>query len=350
MKAVELYGQERAELVERPTPRPAPGELLLAPLAVGVCGTDAEIYEGSMVYFRTGIARYPVVPGHEWVAEVIEVGENVEDFHPGERVVGECSIGCGRCMTCLAGRYHLCRLRTETGILNRDGAMAERMLFPARSAFAIPANVSASAAVLVEPTAVALNAVRRVSVAGQTVLVLGGGTIGLLALQCAIASGADEVLIAEPSAGRREIAERLRAGSALAISGDRCEDAATLQERVGVREVDTVIVCTGAPSALAFALDNVRLGGTIVAVGLTSRSDLPVDVDRLVVGDITLHGVLGSPGCWPDTIRLIASGQVATEPLVGAPFPITRVDEALEDVRDQANGTPKVLIDPRQAA
>lgn len=350
MKAVELYGHEHAEIVERLTPRPGPGELLLAPLAVGVCATDVEIYEGSMVYFRTGMARYPVVPGHEWVAEVIDVGEDVSGFREGDRVVGECSIGCGTCAACSAGRYHLCRLRTETGILNRDGAMAERMLFPAQSAFAIPADVPASAAVLVEPTAVALNAVRRVSLAGQAVLVLGAGTIGLLALQCAVASGADEVLIADPSAGRRAIAERLRAGSTLAISPSPAEDADLLHERLGAREIDSVIVCTGAASSLAFALDHVRLGGTIIAVGLTSRADLPVDVDRLVVGDITLHGVLGSPGRWPDTIRLIASGQIATEPIVGTPFPITCVCEALEGVRDQTNGTPKVLIDPRQHA
>ena len=113
---------------------------------MGVCATDVEIYEGSMVYFRTGMARYPVVPGYEWVAEVIDVGEDVSGFREGDRVVGECSIGCGTCAACSAGRYHLCSLRTETGILNRDGAMAERMLFPAQSAFAINADVPASAA------------------------------------------------------------------------------------------------------------------------------------------------------------------------------------------------------------
>src|SRR3954451_19204827 len=188
MHAIEFHGDERLELVERPDPTPGPGELLIAPTAVGICGTDVEIFEGSLAYFRMGIAQYPIVPGHEWTGEVVEVGRDVRDFSPGDRVVGEVAIGCGVCVRCRAGRHHLCARRTETGIVHMDGAMASRLVFPA--AFAHRVDLSARAAALVEPTSVALHGTRRGDVAGRTALIVGAGPIGLLAAQCARADGA----------------------------------------------------------------------------------------------------------------------------------------------------------------
>src|ERR1700742_2511882 len=163
MNAVEFLGGERLEVVSRPDPTPGPGELLIAPTAVGICGTDVEIFEGSLVYFREGWATFPIVPGHEWVGDVLEGGGGVRGFAPGDQVTGETPLGCGVCSRCVAGAYHLCALRTETGILNRDGAMATRMVFPAAAAHAA-GGIPARAAALVEPASVALNGVRRAGV------------------------------------------------------------------------------------------------------------------------------------------------------------------------------------------
>src|SRR3954469_8438754 len=150
MRAIEFHGGERLELVERPDPTPGDGELLIAPTAVGICGTDVEIFEGSLAYFRMGIAQYPVVPGHEWSGEVVDVGAGVTGFAPGDRVVGEVAIGCGRSARCRAGPPPLCARRTEPGIARRDGAMATRMVFPA--AFAHGVSLAFEAAALIEPT------------------------------------------------------------------------------------------------------------------------------------------------------------------------------------------------------
>src|SRR3954453_9498930 len=195
MRAIEFHGDERIELVERPDPGSGPGELLIAPSAVGICGTDVEIFEGSLAYFRMGIAEYPIVPGHEWTGVVVDVGEGVTGFSPGDQVVGEVAIGCGVCVRCLAGRSHLCARRTETGIVHMDGAMATRMVFPAAYAHVVP--FSSRAAALVEPTSVALHAVRRGCVAGQSVLVVRAGPIGLLVAQVARAEGAAAVAITD---------------------------------------------------------------------------------------------------------------------------------------------------------
>ena len=208
MFAITFHGNEKLELVERPDPSPGAGELLIAPTAVGICGTDREIFEGSLVYFREGWAKYPIVPGHEWVGEVVEVGAGVEGFAPGDQVTGETPLGCGRCARCRAGDYHLCALRTETGILNRDGAMASRMVFPARAAHHA-GGIPARAAALLEPASVALNGARRGAVGGRRVLVAGAGTIGLLAAQCAVAEGAASVVVFEPREDRLALAASL---------------------------------------------------------------------------------------------------------------------------------------------
>src|SRR5215213_4750681 len=234
MHAIEFHGAERLELVERPDPAPAAGQLLIAPSAVGICGTDVEIFEGSLAYFRMGIAEYPIVPGHEWTGVVVDVGAGVTGFAPGDQIVGEVAIGCGVCVRCRAGRSHLCARRTETGIVHMDGAMASLLRFPAAYAH----RVDFEGAALVEPTSVALHAVRRGDVGGQSVLVVGAGPIGLLVAQCARAEGASAVGI-----------DRF-------VAGD--EDA-----------IDVVVLCAGGPGAIRFALDAVRPGGTVVAVGLS---------------------------------------------------------------------------------
>src|SRR3954452_10240864 len=185
MYTIEFHGAERFELVERPDPSPGAGELLIAPTAVGICGTDREIFEGSLVYFREGWAKYPIVPGHEWVGEVVEVGAGVEGFAPGDQVTGETPLGCGRCPRCRAGDYHLCALRTETGILNRDGAMASRMVFPARAAHHA-GGLPPRAAALREPATVALSGARRGAGNGRSVLVAAAASTGQLPLQCAL--------------------------------------------------------------------------------------------------------------------------------------------------------------------
>jgi 2-desacetyl-2-hydroxyethyl bacteriochlorophyllide A dehydrogenase len=330
VQAIEFHGGERLELVERPDPVPGPGELLIAPAAVGICGTDVEIFEGRLVYFRTGWARFPVVPGHEWVGEVVDVGAGVRGFAPGDQVVGETPIGCGRCARCRAGAYHLCAQRTETGILNRDGAMATRLVHPAASAHAA-GGIPAQAAALVEPASVALNAVRRGDVGGRGVLVIGVGTIGLLAAQCARAEGAAAVAVSDTRADRLQLAAGLGLERASADAG---EDA-----------FDVVLLCAGGPAALDAALAAVRPGGAVVVLGLAGAPTVPVDLDSVVVRDITVHGVLGSPNVWPDAIALVRSGAVRTEPLVSATFGLARARAALELLTTP--GTLKVLIDPR---
>ena len=217
-------------------------------------------------------------------------------------------------MRCRAGRRHLCARRTETGIVHMDGAMASRMVFPA--AFAHRVELEPRAGALVEPTSVALHAVRRGRVAGQRVLVVGAGPIGLLVAQCARAEGAAEVVVTDTREDRLTLAAALGFPRVAAQPpgeprlGRPRGHRRRRSPQIGERDlIDVAILCAGGPAAIAAAFAAVRPGGTVVALGLSGSPTIPFDFDGMVVRDIDLIGVLGSVGFWPDAIELITSGR-----------------------------------------
>jgi len=313
-------------------PTPGPGELLLAPDVVGICATDYELFDGSMVYLRLGLSDFPLRLGHEWTALVTALGPDVEGFEIGDRVVGECSVGCGRCEICSSGAYHQCPNRTETGVMGRPGAMATQMVFPASSTFRVPATVSPEDAAMTEPLAVAY---RVLAVSGfepgMSVTVVGAGTIGTLAMMAAEARGASSVRFVETNPTRSERATSF---------GFKAADAES--------RADIVIESAGSQTAAADAIRLVAMGGTVGMLGLTGMPTVPIPVDEVVVGDIRLQGCLGSPGVWPDVIDLLAEGSLRPAALITHRFPLARAAEALQLVGDRVPGVGKVIVQPQE--
>ena len=333
MKRIAVTGAGSWELSDGPDPVIGPSELLLAPKLVGLCATDLEILDGSMAYFREGRAVFPITPGHEWVAEVVDPGEWADDFAPGDLVVGECSIGCGVCSLCGAGAYHLCPDRTETGIVHRDGGLAELMAFPAASTHRIPPGVDAQDAALIEPTAIAFRAVQRLRVrSGSRVLVIGAGTIGYLVAAILTAVHAADVAVIDPDAGKLRRAAAVGAGAP--GPGER---------------FDRIVEASGAAAGVASAVERAAPGARIVVVGLTGQADVPVPIDQVVVGELDVVGSIGSPGVWSDTIDLVARGLVAPSALVTATMPIDRFAEAVRIAESRTPGVGKLLIQPSGA-
>jgi L-iditol 2-dehydrogenase len=331
VRAVAIRGAGLADLGEHDAPRPADGELLLAPLAVGLCATDKELLEGDMVYLRSGRTRLPLVPGHEWVARVVSCGPGVDEPAIGQLVVGECSIGCGSCPTCRSGAYHRCPSRRETGILGLNGALSTRMVFPARSAHVVPDGVDVEDAALVEPCAVAYRAlVRAGCVQSCRVLVVGAGTIGWLCIALARSCFDAEVGVVEP--------DTVRAARAVALG---CRSAAS--EELW----DRAVVATGAPEAIRDAQCRVAPGGRLVLVGLTGRTAVPVDTDGLVVGDQELVGTVGSPGVWPDVLAILARGEVRPSAIVTHRYPLDAWEEGFAVMAAAGRGVGKVLVLPQ---
>ncbi|MEZ0494523.1 zinc-binding dehydrogenase [Kineococcus sp. TBRC 1896] len=331
-RALVLDGPGHCEIAVRPRSRAGPGELLLAPLAVGLCATDVELLEGTMVYLRTGKSRLPLVPGHEWVARVLDAPADTRGPSPGDVVVGECSIGCARCAACASGAYHQCARRRETGVVGLDGALAETMVFPARSAHAVPAGTSVEDAVFAEPTAVALRAVLRSSCRpGGSALVVGGGTVGWLVSAILMDLVHADVAALEPDADRMDRLRRL--GVRGSSDGER---------------FDVVVEASGNPAGLTSGLARLAPRGRCVVIGLSGGEPTPVDVDRLVVDDQVLLGSLGSPGVWPQALGLLGRGRVRPSALITHRFPLGRAPEALQLLRARAPGLGKVVVAPQE--
>lgn len=344
MRAVVIAAPKRVEFRTFADRLPPPGEVSIRVMATGICGTDLEIFDGTMPYFTAGMARYPVVPGHEWVGEVLACGDGVEGFAVGDRVVGECSVGCMRCPTCKSGHYHRCPNRTETGILNRSGGFAERIEFPALFLHRISKAVPIEAAALIEPSAVAFNGIRVAGVSPQDdVAIFGDGPIGLLLLQMARAFGAKRVTVVGATPHRLALAERLGASAVIDIAGGRVVE--RLNEIGGGSNPAVVIEATGNPAAVNQAVASVAPGGRLVLLGLfAGRKGDGIDLDRIVTGDITLRGALGSPGIWGDVIALVESGRVDPAALVSHKLKLEEFERGIGLVA--ARSAVKVVVEP----
>lgn len=328
MKSVLIEGPDSYRVAETRVEEVLEGHLLLAPLLVGICGTDLELVDGSMIYLRNGMAQYPVTPGHEWVASVVEVGAGVTGFAVGDRVVGEVSIGCGDCEACASGNYHRCPSRHETGFMGMPGALRERMVFPATSAHRVPETVKSADAALVEPLAVSYRAVQRADVrAGEEVLVVGAGTIGLLVAMVLRSVHSCDVYVLSDRASRAEFAAGL--GFPAHTEG---------------KKYSTVIEAAGGKTAVADSLAALAPGGRLVVTGLTGLETVPIPVDSVVVQDQEIRGSLGSPGVWSEVVGLLAAGLFRPSDLVTHVFDITDFPQAIQLARAREDATGKILI------
>jgi threonine dehydrogenase-like Zn-dependent dehydrogenase len=328
-------GQAQVQEVEEPTP--GEQEVVVQVERAGVCGTDMEFYSGEMAYLHTGQAAYPIRIGHEWSGVVSLAGAGVDPAWLGRRVTGDTMLGCGHCPRCVAGRQHLCADRYEIGIRNGwPGALAEQLLVPARALQPLPDNVDATLGALVEPGGNALRAVRGAELApGDRLLVLGPGTIGLLAAQFAIAQGAEVHLLGLP-------------GPALGFAKGLGFAHTWTAETLPPLRWDAVIDASNAAALPALAVDLVEPGRRIVYIGLSGEPSF-VDTRAIALKDITVVGVLSGSGGLAGAIDLYASGTVNPRPLVAATVGLEEAASVLVGHRHPSwTPAPKLHIDPRR--
>ncbi|GAA4617390.1 alcohol dehydrogenase catalytic domain-containing protein [Saccharopolyspora hordei] len=331
MRAVVLDGRGSIEVRELPDPEPGDGDLIIAPAAVGICGTDLHLAVGD---YPTG--SFPVVPGHEFAGEVVAVGSAVRDFAPGDRVCADPNVSCGECGQCRAGATNLCPNLVPIGVAT-DGACAELVRVPAKVAFRLPDGMDARTGALIEPLACVLHAASRIGpVDGQRVLVYGAGSIGLLAAAYAKARGAHSIDVVEPSPVRRAAALEFGADAVHAPG-----------ERPGERDVDLVVEASGHPSAAADALLRLDKRGTLLQMGVvspTERIDLfPYDLfDR----ELTIVGSQSLATAYPEAVRAIADLPDLASRMVTHTFGLGEYAEALEAAG--SDSARKVHVLPQQ--
>jgi threonine dehydrogenase-like Zn-dependent dehydrogenase len=336
VRAFVVTGPGESEVQEVPAPTARAGEVVVDVARVGVCGTDVEFFTGEMAYLHDGNAAYPMRLGHEWCGTVSAAGAGVDERWVGRRVTGDTMLGCGHCRRCAAGVQHLCEDRTEVGIRGgRPGALAEQLAVPATSLRELPDVVDDAAGAMVEPGANALRAVWAADLSpGDRLLVLGPGTIGLLAAAFARAAGA-------------EVHAMGRTDASLAFARSRGLDGVWAPGAVPGLVFDAVIDASNAAALPALALDLVEPGKRVVYIGLAGTPSL-IDTRVLALKDATAVGILsGSPGLTA-AIESYASGAVDPRPLVAATVTLDQVGDVLAGWRPPGAGPgPKLHVDPR---
>jgi 2-desacetyl-2-hydroxyethyl bacteriochlorophyllide A dehydrogenase len=328
----------RASIVEEvDEPIAATGQVVVDIERVGLCGTDVELFTGEMAYFQDGHAAYPMRLGHEWCGRVSAVGAGVDTGWVGRRVTGDTMLGCGRCRRCRAGLHHVCDERFEIGIRGGwPGALAEKLPVPASALHALPDAVDAMAGALVEPGANSLRAVDAAALRpGAILLILGPGTIGLLAARFALARGAEVHVV-----GITE--ESLAFARTLGVHG-----AWTLAELPRL-PFDAVIDASNSATLPALALELIEPSGRVVYIGIAG-SPSTIDTRAIALKDLTVVGILGGSRGLDGAIASYASGSVDPRPLVAATVGLDAVGDVLEGARPATAGPgPKIHVDPRR--
>jgi L-iditol 2-dehydrogenase len=310
MKALIFDEPDKPVVTQVQTPGISANELLIRSRKVGICHSDYELLAGKYII----PISYPVTPGHEWVGEVVEVGANVKGFRPGDRVVGECVI------------------RTPERIhhfgFSMDGA--DREYFAARPEWLhkLPDGVDDAKGALIEPFTCGYYAVMRHGGvnASHTVVVSGGGTIGLVTAAAAIGMGA-RVIVVDPVPLRRDIARRLGADGTVDPSSTDPVAAVTELTRGGA---DLVVEAAGHSASLANAFEYARPEGFVSMVGINIGQKIPVDLGKIQMKDLTVRGCIGSPGVWPSAIRFLERTGLDLSPIQTHTFGIDDALAALE--------------------
>lgn len=344
MKAVRICGRNEARYEDVPLPEVTPDDVLVRIRAVGICGTDLELYDGTMIYLASGMGRLPMIPGHEWAGDVVEVGSNVTEFHVGEKVTGECSVGCMTCPTCLKGWYSQCPNRTETGVLNRDGGFAQYISFP--RFFLHKCNrMKLEEAAFIEPTGIALYPTKTLRVSPEDIVaIVGPGPIGLFATQTARAYGARMIILIGTDDHRLAVGSSLGADVTVNV---RTEDLVDKVRRVtDGHMVDAVIEAVGKPGAWDNLPAILAPRARVAVTGLYGGKTCTIDLDTLVVNNITLYGSLGGPSVWDEAISLHERGLVRAEPIITHRMPLSEFATGFDIVRNRRENALKVVLEP----
>jgi threonine 3-dehydrogenase len=326
------------ELREMPMPVIGINDVLVRVSKTGICGTDLHI-ESWDPWARTAVEP-PLIVGHEFVGEIVEVGDNVSDFHPGEIVSGEGHVVCGLCRHCLAGRRHLCAHTIGLGV-GRDGAFAEYVALPMTNVWHQWDGIDEDVAAIFDPFGNAVHTALEFPVLGEDVLVSGAGPIGLMAAAVVRHAGARYVVVSEPNAYRRELAERM--GATVVVDPVTTDLEAVQRELAMVEGFDVVLEMSGNPAAIRIAISNMAHGGKLAQLGIPTE-EISLDFNEIVFKMLTIGGIYGREmyETWYKMSVMLQSG-LDIRPAITHRFPFTEHEAAFAVARSGDSG--KVLLD-----
>ena len=333
--------KEKAEpgLVMTDVPEPEIGinDVLIRVDRTGICGTDLHIVDWNEWAQET--VPVPLVIGHEFVGEIVEVGSNVSDFQPGDLVSGEGHVVCGRCRNCMAGRRHLCAFAKGIGV-DRPGAFAELIALPMTNVWHHDASIDRDVAAIFDPFGNAVHTALKFPVLGEDVLITGAGPIGLMAAAVVRHAGARHVVITDVNPYRLELARTMGVTVALDV---REGSLAETQSKLGMTEgFDVGLEMSGNPAAMHDMLANMSHGAKIAMLGLPDEP-FAIDWKTVIFDQLTIGGVYGREmyETWYMMTVMLQSG-LDISPVITHRFPAERFEEAFDAIRTGETG--KVIL------
>jgi threonine 3-dehydrogenase len=325
-------------LEDVPVPKVGINDVLIRVDRTGICGTDLHIYNWDAWAQKT--IPVPMVVGHEFVGEVVEVGANVTDFFPGEIVSGEGHVVCGRCRNCLAGRRHLCKDTKGIGV-NRPGAFAEYIALPMTNVWHHKRDIDRDVAAIFDPFGNAVHTALSFPVLGEDVLITGAGPIGIMAAGIAKHAGARFIVITDVNDYRLALARKMGATVALNVRNGSLRE---VQQKLGMKEgFDVGLEMSGNPSAFRDMIDNLCHGGKIAMLGIPSEQ-ISIDWNKVVFNMLTIKGIYGREmyETWYKMTVMLENG-LDIKPVITHRFHWTQYERGFEVMRSGQSG--KVILD-----
>ncbi|WIO73126.1 L-threonine 3-dehydrogenase [Porticoccaceae bacterium LTM1] len=338
MKALsKLKAEPGIWMTDVPKPEVGHNDLLIKIRKSAICGTDVHIYKWDK--WSQDTIPVPMVVGHEFVGEVVEVGQEVRGFEIGDRVSGEGHITCGYCRNCRAGRRHLCRNTVGVGV-NRPGSFAEYLVIPAFNAFKLPNDISDDLAAIFDPFGNAVHTALSFDLVGEDVLITGAGPIGIMAAAVAKHCGARNVVITDLNDYRLDLAKKMGATRTVNVSKEKLPD---VMKELGMTEgFDVGLEMSGIPVAFNDMLKNMNNGGKIAMLGIPP-GDMAIDWNLVIFKGLVIKGIYGREmfETWYKMSSLIQSG-LNLDPIITHQYSIDDFQEGFDMMCSGQSG--KVIL------
>ncbi|MEP4548533.1 MAG: L-threonine 3-dehydrogenase [Saccharospirillum sp.] len=339
MKALaKLYPEAGIWMTEVDEPEVGHNDLLIRIRKTAICGTDVHIYNWDQ--WSQNTVPLGLVTGHEYVGEVVGMGEEVTGFAIGDRVSGEGHITCGYCRNCRAGRRHLCRNTVGVGV-NRAGAFAEYLVIPAFNAFKLPDDVSDELAAIFDPFGNAVHTALSFNLVAEDVLITGAGPIGMMAAAVARHVGARNIVITDVNDFRLALAKRMGATRTVNVANESLKD---VMASLGMTEgFDVGLEMSGVPSAFRSMLASMNHGGKVALLGIPGE-EMAIDWSQVIFKGLELKGIYGREmfETWYKMAGLIQSG-LDLKPMITHTLPVADFQEGFDIMRSGQSG--KVILD-----
>jgi len=324
-------------LTDVPKPEVGHNDVLIRIKKTAICGTDIHIWKWDEWAAKTVPLGMHV--GHEYVGEIVAMGQEVRGFEIGDRVSGEGHVTCGHCRNCRAGRRHLCRNTFGIGV-NRPGAFAEFLALPAVNAFKIPDNIADDLAAIFDPYGNATHTALSFNLVGEDVLITGAGPIGIMAVAIAKHVGARHVVVTDVNDYRLDLARKMGASRAVNVAKEKLADVMT--ELGMVEGFDVGMEMSGVPSAFASMLEVMNHGGKVALLGIPP-SNTAIDWNNVIFKGLEIKGIYGREmfETWYKMVAMLQSG-LNLDPILTHHFPLAHYREGFETMLSGQSG--KVIL------